>query len=85
MKKSVLIFGCGNILYGDDGFGPAVIEHLFHHYQLPEGRPGLDVGTCIRDILFDLVLSEKKRGSSSSSTRVDFPDHTGLERSSRFR
>lgn len=27
-KKSVLVLGCGNILFGDDGFGPAVVEHL---------------------------------------------------------
>ena len=27
-EKRVLIFGCGSILWGDDGFGPAVIECL---------------------------------------------------------
>jgi coenzyme F420 hydrogenase subunit delta len=55
-----LIFGCGNVLIGDDGFGPGVIEHLQRHYDLPEQVTVLDVGTSIRDILFDLLLSPRK-------------------------
>jgi hypothetical protein len=44
-EKSVLIFGCGNILWGDDGFGPAVIQRLKERYRLPadvmaSDRPG---------------------------------------------
>lgn len=58
--KSVLIFGCGNILWGDDGFGPAVINHLQENYDLPEDVLTMDMGTSIRDILFNLSLSEKK-------------------------
>ena len=26
--KNILVFGCGNILFGDDGFGPRVAEEL---------------------------------------------------------
>jgi len=59
-KKSVLILGCGNVLFGDDGFGPAVIEHLQKNYQLPEDVCSLDVGTGVREILFTVILSEKK-------------------------
>jgi coenzyme F420 hydrogenase subunit delta len=55
-----VIFGCGNILMGDDGFGPGVIEHMEQHHVLPEGVTALDVGTSIRDILFDLLLSPFK-------------------------
>jgi coenzyme F420 hydrogenase subunit delta len=55
-----LIFGCGNVLIGDDGFGPRVIDHLQRHYDLPEQVTALDVGTSIRDILFDLLLSPRK-------------------------
>ena len=51
-EKSVLIFGCGNILWGDDGFGPAVIQRLKEHYRLPGNVLAMDVGTSIRDILF---------------------------------
>lgn len=73
-KKSVLIFGCGNILWGDDGFGPAVIARLKEHYQLPEEVLAMDVGTSIRDILFDLVLSDKKPKKIFIIDAVDYPD-----------
>lgn len=55
-NKSCLVFGCGNPLFGDDGFGPEVIRHLETAYRLPEHVLCLDVGTSIRDILFDLLL-----------------------------
>ena len=58
--KSTLIFGCGNILFGDDGFGPTVVNHLRDNYILPENVLAMDMGTSIRNTLFDLSLSEKK-------------------------
>lgn len=73
-KKSVLIFGCGNILWGDDGFGPAVIARLKEQYRLPDDVLALDVGTSIRDILFDLVLSEKKPKKIVIIDAVEYPD-----------
>jgi len=73
-EKSILIFGCGNILWGDDGFGPAVIAHLKEHYPLPDDVLALDVGTSIRDILFDLILSEKKPRLLIIIDAVDHPD-----------
>jgi coenzyme F420 hydrogenase subunit delta len=73
-KKTTLIFGCGNILWGDDGFGPAVIARLKEHYQLPEDVLALDVGTSIRDILFDLVLSDKKPKKIFIIDAVEYPD-----------
>ncbi len=74
LDHSVLIFGCGNLLWGDDGFGPAVIAHLEQNYRLPEGVLALDVGTGIRDILFDLILSEKKPERLIILDAVDYPD-----------
>jgi coenzyme F420 hydrogenase subunit delta len=59
-SKPVLIFGCGNVLLGDDGFGPAVIEYLQKHHQLPDSAMSLDVGTSIRNILFDILLLPTK-------------------------
>ena len=59
-EKSVLVLGCGNILLGDDGFGPAVIECLNREKNLPDDVLAMDMGTSIRDILFDITLSEKK-------------------------
>ena len=47
-NKRVLIFGCGNVLFGDDGFGPQVVEYLTQHYKLPSDVYALDVGTSIR-------------------------------------
>jgi len=58
--KRVLIFGCGNLLLGDDGFGPAVVERLQGHSRLPEHAHAEDVGTSIRGILFDIALLEKR-------------------------
>jgi coenzyme F420 hydrogenase subunit delta len=58
--KSHLVFGCGNPLLGDDGFGPAVIDHLELSSRLPAHVGVLDVGTAIRDFLFDILLAEHK-------------------------
>jgi coenzyme F420 hydrogenase subunit delta len=73
-EKPVLIFGCGNILWGDDGFGPAVIEALKERYALPASALAMDVGTSIRDILFDLVLSDKKPRQIFVVDAVEYPD-----------
>ncbi len=56
----VLVFGCGNTLFGDDGFGPAVIEKLLQECTIPEHVYVVDVGTSISDLLFDLSLSPEK-------------------------
>jgi len=59
-RKEILIAGCGNKLFGDDGFGPEVVEYLKSHYSIPENVCLLDVGTGIRKILFTLSLSEPR-------------------------
>lgn len=59
-QKPILVFGCGNILFGDDGFGPAVMDALEKGRPLPDSVMAADVGTSIRDLLFDLLLSPKK-------------------------
>jgi coenzyme F420 hydrogenase subunit delta len=58
--KPILIFGCGNPLLGDDGFGPEVIDHLNRMGRLPRSAAAIDVGTSIGDILFDFLLSPRK-------------------------
>lgn len=58
--KPILIFGCGNPLLGDDGFGPEVIDHLNRLGRLPTTAAAIDVGTSIGDILFDFLLSPRK-------------------------
>ncbi len=58
--KRVLIVGCGNILLGDDGFGPRVVEHLTRHYPVPDDVCVMDAGTGVRNILFTLALSDTR-------------------------
>ena len=59
-KKSVLIFGCGNILFGDDGFGPAVADYITKHFKVPDYAEVINVGTSVKQILFNITLSENR-------------------------
>lgn len=59
-RRSILVLGCGNLLLGDDGFGPAVIEYLEKNYKIPEDVCIMDAGTGVREILFTITLSENK-------------------------
>lgn len=59
-QAAILVFGCGNTLMGDDGFGPAVIEQLLAQHRFPASVWVEDVGTSIRDLLFDLLLAPHK-------------------------
>ncbi|HXZ40570.1 MAG TPA: hydrogenase maturation protease [Terriglobales bacterium] len=56
-SKPTLVLGCGNTLFGDDGFGCAVVDYVDAHYQVPEAVCLLDVGTGVRKLLFTLCLS----------------------------
>ncbi len=72
--KPVLILGCGNILFGDDGFGPAVISALKENYDVPEKVYILDVGTGAREILFPMVIGETDVETIIIVDAVDFSD-----------
>jgi len=56
-RKPTLILGCGNILFGDDGFGCAVVEYLERNGPVPDHVCLADVGTGVRKLLFTLCLS----------------------------
>ena len=58
--KRTLILGCGNVLFGDDGFGPAVVEYLQSHYRIPDDVYLMDAGTGVRKLLFTLALSPER-------------------------
>lgn len=58
--KPVVVLGCGNTLFGDDGFGPEVIDYLHKECALPDSVLAEDVGTSVRELLFDLLLSPQK-------------------------
>ncbi|MCK8601292.1 hydrogenase maturation protease [Desulfoferrobacter suflitae] len=60
LHSPIVVFGCGNPLFGDDGFGPKVIEALQKNYPLPPSVLAADVGTGIGSYLFDLALIEPK-------------------------
>ncbi len=55
--KPVLILGCGNLFFGDDGFGCALAEYLQTHFAVPGSVCLLDAGTGVRKLLFTLCLS----------------------------
>ena len=71
--KKRYVFGCGNPLFGDDGFGPAVIEYLEAYCPIPEDTACIDAGTSIRGILFDLLLGEDKPLQIILVDALDFP------------
>lgn len=56
-RKPALILGCGNILFGDDGFGCALAEYLQAHFAVPESVCLADAGTGVRKLLFTVCLS----------------------------
>jgi coenzyme F420 hydrogenase subunit delta len=60
LKKPIFILGCGNVLFGDDGFGPAVVNYLETHYSIPENVLVQDMGTSIQEFLFDLLIAPQK-------------------------
>lgn len=74
ISKRALIFGCGNPLFGDDGFGPAVIEHLSSHYLLPYDVAAIDAGTGVRDYLFDILLSSVRPDDIFVVDAVSLPE-----------
>jgi coenzyme F420 hydrogenase subunit delta len=61
-RARILVLGCGNELFGDDGFGPAVVEWLEAHARgrVPADVLWLDVGTGVRTLLFALALSDER-------------------------
>lgn len=73
MFKKTLILGCGNLLFGDDGFGPEFISYLTAHHKLPAAVEALDMGTSVRDLLFDLLLAPEKPEKLILIDALDFP------------
>jgi coenzyme F420 hydrogenase subunit delta len=73
----VLILGVGNMLFGDDGFGPEVVDHLTRHYQMPDDVCVLDVGTGARKILFTVTLSETRPEEIVIVDAVDWGNSNG--------
>ncbi len=60
VKKRVLILGVGNVLFGDDGFGPAATDHLLKNCEIPSDVYVMDVGIGAGDVLFTVGLSQSR-------------------------
>ena len=76
-RARVLILGVGNVLFGDDGFGPAVVDRLSSRYPIPEDVYVMDVGTGVRKLLFTLVLSEARPEEIVVVDAVDWGQEVG--------
>lgn len=79
-RARVLILGVGNMLFGDDGFGPEVIDHLTRHYALPDDIYAMDVGTGARKVLFTVSLSEIRPQEIVILDAVDWGQEIGSVR-----
>ncbi len=59
-EKQILVLGCGNSLFGDDGFGPAVARYLQASGRTSPQACVMDVGSAARGILFDVTVGERR-------------------------
>ncbi len=74
-KISTVIFGVGNIVMGDDGVGPAVVEELLKRGTLPADVKAIDADTGVREYLFDYLLTDVGRPDNIILVdAVDMPD-----------
>lgn len=76
-RARVLILGVGNLLFGDDGFGPAVIEDLLQNYSIPDDIYVMDVGTGARKLLFTLLLGDVAPAEILIVDAVDWGNEIG--------
>jgi len=59
-QKPTLVVGCGNLLFGDDGFGCALVDYVESHHRVPDDVCIRDAGTSVRNLLFTLCLSSAR-------------------------
>lgn len=59
LNAEVVVFGCGNILFGDDGLAPKAVSALAEEAARTGTFPHvafIDAGTSIRPLLLDMTL-----------------------------
>lgn len=87
--KNARVIGLGNVLLGDDGLGPLVIERLRAEYECgPDvdivdlGTPGFDLTQYLSDaslvVCVDAVLAEDEPGSLHIYTEADLPNRSAF-------
>jgi hydrogenase maturation protease len=85
-QRRVCIIGLGNVLLGDDGFGPFVVEKFRCEYAydanvevLDLGTPGLDLAPYLHGkdviVIVDAVHSDDDPGTLRLYDETDFWDH----------
>jgi len=57
LYPEIVITGCGNPLFADDGFGPAVAEEL-SKFKLPDNVKVIDAGLGGPHFIFTLIDPE---------------------------
>ena len=62
VKARVLVLGCGNLLFGDDGFGPEMARYFSNNFEMPQDVVVRDAHTSVKNLLFDVLLSEVTPG-----------------------
>jgi len=80
--KKIGVVGIGNILMGDDGFGPYVIKVMESRFSEPEGLCLLELGTPGFDLAshiagFDVVIvvdTVKTKGAFGELKRYERPE-----------
>jgi len=60
LKKRVLILGVGNMLFGDDGFGPATVDYMLKNCKIPDDVYVMDAGISAGELLFTIALSQER-------------------------
>ena len=76
-RARVVILGVGNLLFGDDGFGPEVAQRLAAGYHLPDDIYVMDVGTGARKLLFTITLSDTRPQELVIVDAVDWGQEIG--------
>lgn len=56
----VQILGCGNILKGDDGFGPAVAQYIEQNYQVHKNVLIVDAGMACGEWIMPLAHDDQR-------------------------
>jgi len=80
------VLGLGNVLMGDDGFGPAVVRAFEAEYLVPAGvavvdlgTPGLDLSPWLADadcvVIVDTVRSTLRPGTLRTFTKAELLRH----------
>jgi coenzyme F420 hydrogenase subunit delta len=74
LYSEIVIAGCGNPLFADDGYGPAVIEEIKTKHTLPDNVTVIDAGLGGPHFIFTLLDPEVTK----KLIIVDVADYGGM-------